>query len=269
MEVLLGQRVTDITEAGVRAGGQLIGFEGRFQRFNPAWTHLLGWTVEELLGKEWMELIHPEDREEVKRNFEAMKAGQSESRFELRCRKSNGTYQWFSCGALARPETQSIYGFFRDVTEERRLADQVRQSQKMEAVGQLASGVAHDFNNLLTVITSYVDLLLEARERGGELDLEMLGEIQAAARRAAELTSQLLAFSRKAAVRPQTLCPNAMVNSCLRLLTRVIACWWRTSPGCATSFARSSSLSDTPSSWPPTDGKLSRWRERTRSQSIC
>jgi nitrogen-specific signal transduction histidine kinase/ActR/RegA family two-component response regulator len=108
-----------------------------------------------------------------------------------------------------------------DVTERRHLEDQLRQAQKMEAVGQLAGGVAHDFNNLLGVITGYSDLALReidpqhrARQR--------VEEIRKAAERAAALTRQLLAFSRKQILQPRVLDPNAVVTDVERMLRRLI-----------------------------------------------
>ncbi|MEM8931874.1 MAG: histidine kinase dimerization/phospho-acceptor domain-containing protein, partial [Acidobacteriota bacterium] len=85
---------------------------------------------------------------------------------------------------------------FRDITEKRRLEEQIRQSQKMEAVGQLAGGIAHDFNNLLTVITGSCELSLRRSDDSDPIATKLLGEIANAARRASDLTSQLLAFSR-------------------------------------------------------------------------
>src|SRR5437868_8093873 len=111
--------------------------------------------------------------------------------------------------------------FVRDVTDQRRLQQQLLQSQKMEAVGRLAGGIAHDFNNLLTVITSYSELLLEDlpqddHKRG---DLE---QVRKAADGAAALTRQLLAFSRQQVVAPRVVSLNAVVESLQKILRRVI-----------------------------------------------
>jgi signal transduction histidine kinase/FixJ family two-component response regulator/streptogramin lyase len=109
----------------------------------------------------------------------------------------------------------------REVAEHARTNEQLRQSQKLEAIGQLAGGVAHDFNNLLTVINSYAELLLEkpnmdAQERG------ILAEVRAAGGRAEGLTQQLLAFSRRQVLEPKILDPNAIVAETERMLGRMI-----------------------------------------------
>lgn len=110
---------------------------------------------------------------------------------------------------------------FRDVTERRRLERQLSQAQKMEAVGQLAGGVAHDFNNLLAVITGYGELLLE-RFAPGDSGHEDLGQLLSASQRAAQLTRQLLAFSRRQIVQPKILDLNTIVANVEKMLHRVI-----------------------------------------------
>jgi PAS domain S-box-containing protein len=112
-------------------------------------------------------------------------------------------------------------GSIEDVTERKTLADQLRQSQKLEAVGMLAGGIAHDFNNLLTVITGYTDLALM---KMGETDplYPKLSEIKHAAERAAGLTRQLLAFSRKQILQPKVLALNDLVSELEKMLRRLI-----------------------------------------------
>src|SRR5213082_1966961 len=111
--------------------------------------------------------------------------------------------------------------FVRDVTDQRRLQQQVLQSQKMEAVGRLAGGVAHDFNNLLTVITSYSDLVLEDLAPG-DAKRDDLEQVRKAADGAAALTRQLLAFSRQQVVEPRVVSLNTVVEGLQKILRRVI-----------------------------------------------
>ena len=108
-----------------------------------------------------------------------------------------------------------------DVTERLSLEAQLRQSQKMESVGQLAGGIAHDFNNLLTVINGHAGLLL-ARETLGPQIREPLREISEAAKRAADLTRQLLTFSRKQVIQPQVVDLNEVVNNVSKMLGRIL-----------------------------------------------
>jgi signal transduction histidine kinase/ActR/RegA family two-component response regulator len=117
--------------------------------------------------------------------------------------------------------TPAILTIIRDVTEHKRLEAQVRQSQKMEAVGQLAGGVAHDFNNLLTVIMSYSGLLASSAENGSGLARD-LGEIRSAAERAAALTHQLLAFSRRQVLQPQVIDLNDLTGRLEGMLRRLV-----------------------------------------------
>src|SRR6059058_3482897 len=111
--------------------------------------------------------------------------------------------------------------FVRDVTDQRRLQQQVLQSQKLEAVGRLAGGIAHDFNNLLTVITSYSDLLLEDLAPG-DAKRDDLEQVRKAADGAAALTRQLLAFSRQQVVEPRVVSLNTVVEGLQQILRRVI-----------------------------------------------
>src|SRR5690606_12111064 len=114
-----------------------------------------------------------------------------------------------------------VWGIQQDITERRRLEEQLRQAQKMEAVGRLAGGVAHDFNNLLTAIQGHADLALDGLTNGENIADE-LEEIRRASKRATSLTRQLLAFSRKQVLRPRVLDLNAVVSQTERMLRRLI-----------------------------------------------
>jgi two-component system, cell cycle sensor histidine kinase and response regulator CckA len=113
----------------------------------------------------------------------------------------------------------NLYG--RDVTEEKSLAERLLQAQKMEAVGRLAGGIAHDFNNLLTVISGYCSLIQQSVLEGSSLRNE-IDEIARAAARAATLTAQLLAFSRKQVMAPQVIDPNGLVRAAKNMLARLV-----------------------------------------------
>jgi PAS domain S-box-containing protein len=197
------------------------GGDAHLRRVNPAWTRLLGWTESELITRGWAEFVHPDDLSRTVEVNRALAEGKAVQRFINRYRCRNGEYRWFSWDAVLLPEQGSIYGFARDVTEERRLEEQFRQAQKMEAVGQLAGGVAHDFNNLLTVINAYTELVLSELPPVDPLR-DLLGQVLHAAERASGLTSQLLAFCRKAVIEPKILDINQVIDSSARMLRRLI-----------------------------------------------
>jgi hypothetical protein len=118
-------------------------------------------------------------------------------------------------------EIDAVLVMSTDITERRRLEDQLRQSQKLEAVGQLAGGIAHDFNNLLTVIEGYAEMI-RAEQQPGDPHRDSLSEILVAAQRASSLTRQLLAFSRRQVLQPIRLNLNANVASTQRMLARLL-----------------------------------------------
>jgi two-component system, cell cycle sensor histidine kinase and response regulator CckA len=131
-----------------------------------------------------------------------------------------GKRTWFA--AIVAPLTPtSVIWIARDVTERKMLEAQLRQSAKMEAVGRLAGGVAHDFNNLLTAISTNADLALGALQNDQDVE-EEIGQIKRAAQRAAALTKQLLAFSRKQMLQPRVLHMNDAVREAGELLERLI-----------------------------------------------
>jgi PAS domain S-box-containing protein len=181
--------------------------EGTVSAMNPAWTAQLGWTEAELLGTNFLDLIHPDDVTATGKTARSLKAGQPAPRFENRCRTRDGGYRWLSWTATR--DAEFLHATARDITTEKEQAaallaaeEALRQSQKMEAIGQLTGGVAHDFNNLLTIIRSSADLLRrpglpeERRER-------YVDAIADTADRAARLTGQLLAFARRQALKPE------------------------------------------------------------------
>ena len=185
----------------------VLGFDGVFRRVNPAWSAVLGYEEHELPGTRMDRLVHPDD---VDLTGKALvdAAGGPLSLVEIRCRHKDGSYRWIAW-VTPSPEQGMIYATGRDVTAEKEQAaalsqteEQLRQSQKMEAVGQLTGGVAHDFNNLLTIIKSSTDLL----RRPGLADerrSRYLDAISDTVGRAAKLTGQLLAFARRQALKPE------------------------------------------------------------------
>ena len=216
-------------EAAVLASGQIL-FEwdpaSNQSTFGGAVEGVLGYSGEEFQNKsrEWRDLVHPDD---LVRYVEVMRhAVDTLEPFEVeyRVRAKDGSYR--SMREQARVivpfegASPRMVGFIADVTEQRDLELQLRQSQKMEAVGRLAGGVAHDFNNLLTIISGYSELLLESAASPGPR--KQAEEIKSAAHRAASLTQQLLAFSRQQVLQPKVLDLNGIVREVERLLGRLI-----------------------------------------------
>ncbi|TXN03743.1 PAS domain S-box protein [Methylobacterium sp. WL103] len=180
---------------------------GVWVSINPAWQKILGWEYHDIVGKtsEWLE--HPDDRERTRSEVARLAAGGLTLAFENRFRASDGSYRTLSWTAV--PVEGLLYCVSRDVTLEKERAatllqaeEALRQSQKLEAVGQLTGGVAHDFNNLLTVIKSSTDLL-KRPDLAEDRRARYIGAISDTVDRAAKLTGQLLAFARRQALRPE------------------------------------------------------------------
>ena len=169
-------------------------------------------------------LIHPDDRQAAESSIEGAMRGERNFAVEFRAIWPDGTAHWLQVRAYVLHDTYGtpirLLGIAMDIDERKLLEEQLRQAQKLEAVGQLAGGVAHDFNNVLTVILGFSDLALGALAPDDPARAD-LGEIKKAGTRAAGLTRQLLAFSRKQILRPEILDVHALIGgmeSMLRLL---------------------------------------------------
>ncbi len=192
---------------------------GRWISVNPAWHALLGWKESEVVGRtlEWLQ--HPQDKMSFAAELAASLAGQHRHTFENRLRQRQNGYLWLSWTAV--PEDGLLYCVGRDITAEKEAAaalvaaeEQLRQSQKMEAVGQLTGGLAHDFNNLLTGIAGSLELLQARIARGDTGNLERYIEAaEGSCKRAAALTHRLLAFSRRQTLTPRPIDVSNLVAS--------------------------------------------------------
>ncbi|MDP9267191.1 MAG: PAS domain S-box protein [Acidobacteriota bacterium] len=199
--------------------------EDRFLDVNPALVQMLGYgSTGELLGVSLARDVYddPEDRMRLIREYAASTTVDSE---QVRWKKKDGTSIIVRLSGRAILSPQGVAEAFEmiaeDVTERQGLEEQLRQSQKMEAVGRLAGGVAHDFNNLLTVIKGYSELMLDQLSPADPMRAEV-EEVERAADRAAALTRQLLAFSRQQVLAPKVIDLNAVVSNMDKLLKRLL-----------------------------------------------
>jgi PAS domain S-box-containing protein len=203
----------------------LFAADGTILYGSPATTRLLGYDLAEFVGRNAMELIHPDDQPPIVTALKEVSAApRARMGVAARVRHRNGSWRYLEgvfTNLLDDPSVGAIVNNYRDVTERRLLQEQVLQAQKMEAVGRLAGGVAHDFNNILTAIGGYTDLLL-ADLPPNDPSRRDVEEIYQAAQRAAALTQQLLAFSRRQVMQPKVVDINALVTDIEKMLRRLI-----------------------------------------------
>jgi PAS domain S-box-containing protein len=200
--------------------------EGRYLTVNAAMAGMLGYDSPEDLMTSVTDIGRQVYVDPVRHDeFQALlKRGGVAHDFEIQAYRKDGSKMWLSASGRAILQDGAIFGFEgmnEDVTERRLLEDQLRQAQKMEAVGRLAGGVAHDFNNMLGVIAGYSELLQLKLPPNGPLR-KYADEIGKASRRATALTRQLLAFSRKQVISPLVLDLNAVVGEMETMICRLI-----------------------------------------------
>ena len=207
--------------------------DGYLIAFNPAWRRALGYDDATLRTTPFMELGHPEDRAGAEEVMAKLASGEPIPRYRGRLRCVDGSYRWFSWTVV--PDGGLYYAIGRDMTEERLTAQELaatnrqlleqirerervertlRQMQRLEAIGQLTSGVAHDFNNLLTVVLGNLNFL-ERELKSADVSqraLQRLAHMRVAAERGAKLTSHLLAFSRQQRLEPKPVDLNATLD---------------------------------------------------------
>jgi PAS domain S-box-containing protein len=206
-------------------GVALLGPDGRFLRVNAALARSLGYSAEVLAEKSFLELTHPEDVERDWKLAKQILDGQIPScAIDTRYIRKDGQVLWMQGRASVLRDGQgkvALLAMLEDVTERRHIDEQLRQARKMEAIGRLAGGIAHDFNNLLTIINGFSEMLLRLTPPD-DAKARLLRDIHRAGERAAALTGQLLAFSRKPLHEPRVLNLNEVLANIERMLRRLI-----------------------------------------------
>jgi two-component system cell cycle sensor histidine kinase/response regulator CckA len=203
----------------------LIDGDGRITYLSPSSERHLGWMPDQTVGRSIFDFINPDDRDLLGTRIAETRGHRGRTfAAQLRFHHADGSWrviELLGVNRLADPAVAGIVVNVRDITERRRLEEQLRQAQKMEAVGELAGGVAHDFNNLLTGILGYCHLMLDEIPADHQFRPDLM-EIQSAAERAASLTHQLLAFSRRQMLQPQVVDINLLIAQLQKLMRRLI-----------------------------------------------
>jgi len=190
---------------------------GTFVQVSPSSLAILGYRPDEMIGRSAVQFIHPEDLDSTREEMRSARRGRQMRNFEARYIHKDGQavmLNWM--GSWSEPVRRHFF-VGRDLTEKHTAEAQLRQAQKMDAVGQLTGGIAHDFNNILTVITGTIEILGEAVADRPEL-AAIAKLIDEAAERGANLTQHLLAFARRQPLQPREVDVNALVVETVKLL---------------------------------------------------
>ncbi len=231
---VLGQRVEERTAEYDRVWRNsrdllmVLGIDGIYRAVSPAWTALLGYEPKEVVGRHYLQLIWPDDKEATQAAHEQALLGTPITGLVNRFMHKDGTFRWISWNSSM--EDGRIYGYGRDITAERAQAEALRhseeklhQAQKMEAVGLLTSGISHDFNNLLSGITGFLELAQRRLSQGRVENIERyLSGAMSSAHRAANLVHRLLAFSRRQPIDPRVVDVRQELTEMDELLRRTI-----------------------------------------------
>jgi two-component system, cell cycle sensor histidine kinase and response regulator CckA len=204
--------------------GILIAKDGAIQYQNPKAEEMLGRTGSELAGIRFVDLVHPDDRRfVVELGFEGGAARTQPETEPFKMLDAEGRVLWvrLTCTAIPWEGSEGLLCFLRNVTEEVALEAQVQQAQRLEAVGRFAGGVAHDFNNVLLVINGYTDMALSSLHERDPVRRDLL-EVKEAGQRAAALTRQFLALSRRQVLAVEVLDVNALIARVENMLRRLI-----------------------------------------------
>jgi PAS domain S-box-containing protein len=216
-------RLSSLSDANL-IGILVADLQGQILDANAAFLKMIGYSKEEMASGKvpWAEMTPPEYRPFREQALSQLKATGVATPWEREYIRKDGSRVFALVGgSMIKGSADTCVAFVLDLSERKRLEEQLRQSQRMEVVGRLAGGVAHDFNNLLTPIMGYSEIILSRLAENDPLR-EDLEEIRRSGARAAALTRQLLAFSRKQVLQPKVLDLNGLISDAAKLLRRLI-----------------------------------------------
>lgn len=201
-------------------------FNAEVVSINPAWTTILGYEANAVIGSNFMSLVHPDDQADTVNEVGRLASGLTTLRFENRYRHADGS--WRDVSWTAVPDVDLIHAVGRDITDEKLAAEALRQtesallqSQKLESIGKLTGGVAHDFNNVLQIISGNLQLLQMSGDASAAT-MKRLATATVAVERGARLASQLLSFARRHPLKPVVADLSQLLHSMDDLLQRAI-----------------------------------------------
>jgi PAS domain S-box-containing protein len=197
--------------------------QGCFTSINPACERVTGYSRDEALGMDVFKWLAPENQRRIRDHMASGADPEISAPYAVDILTKSGrrvTLDWSTRTLLVEGRFAGMQGIARDITERRHLEEQLHQARKMESVGQLAAGVAHDFNNIMTVILGHGDLL--SQHALGPEAMESCQQVVEAAQRAADLTRQLLAFSRKQLMQPRPIDLNILIEDLGKMLSRLL-----------------------------------------------
>lgn len=203
----------------------VISLDGMTRYVSPSITRVLGWSPEALTGQPALDLVHPDDLPTMVSGFQmAQQDGTRRRTYTVRLRRTDGRYadvEMVTSVFTTADSERVLVANARDLSERRALEQELLQAQRLDSLGRLAGGVAHDFNNLLTGILAHTEFARDAADDPAVVR-EELAEVETTARRAADLTRQLLTFARRERIAPSVFDVNERLRSLGRLLGRVV-----------------------------------------------
>ena len=203
----------------------VLGLDGMTRYTSPSSERVLGWSPAQLVGRPALELVHPDDLPTMVAGFQQAQGDPTRRRtYTVRLRRSDGRYADVEMATSIFTQADGerlIIANARDLSERRALEEELLQAQRLDSLGRLAGGVAHDFNNLLTGMLAHAEFARDGAEDPAVVR-EELAEVEATARRAADLTRQLLTFARRERIAPTVFDVNDRLRTLGRLLDRVV-----------------------------------------------